>query len=327
MYSMPEFDLINRIFKASVVGRDHDVVMGIGDDAAVIRVPAKHELLVSTDTLVSGIHFHHDMPAHAVGYKSLAVNLSDMAAMGATPAWATLAITHPDGDTQWLESFAQGFAELARQHQVELVGGDTTAGPLSISVTIMGFARPEHVVYRDGAKADDLIIVTGELGAAAAELRRILARNSAASAKPQPQPQPQPTVSALSYPQPRVQFMRQAAAHMHAAIDISDGLAADLHHLLSASGVGAQLDLAALPIAGEAMRADPALALQDALYGGDDYEILFTCSEEQYERITRLDAGPTSNIGRITATHGLRGKHPDEADYRALPIKGYQHFG
>ncbi|MCC6301554.1 MAG: thiamine-phosphate kinase [Gammaproteobacteria bacterium] len=335
--SSPEFDLIARHFAPPGAAGRGDVVLGIGDDAALLRPPSGMELVATLDTLVAGVHFPLDTDAESIGHKALAVNLSDLAAMGAEPAWALLALTLPEADERWLADFAHGFFALARGYGVALVGGDTTRGPLSVSVQVQGFVPPGAAFRRDGARPGDLIYVTGTLGDAGLALR--LREASAIGA---------PGARAflrlrLDRPQPRVQEALRLRGLARSAIDVSDGLLADLGHILRASGVGATLELARLPLS-PAFRAclaaveagghpalrsfRPGLAWADlALASGDDYELCFTVDPAHRPRLEALaaDGLPCTCIGTVDAEAGLRCRLADGTPY--LPSRrGYDHF-
>ncbi len=309
-----EFTLIDHI-RRRAAGRG-DVVLGIGDDAALLQPPAGMLLAVATDTLNAGVHFPGDTPPADIGWKALAVNLSDLAAMGATPAWASLSLSLPAADADWLDGFLDGFLALADAHDVALVGGDTTRGPLSVSVTVHGFVPPGAALRRDGAQVGDDVWVTGTLGDAAAALA--LWRDGDAD----------PVLRArLDRPVPRVEAGRALAGIAHAAIDISDGLLADLGHLCAASGVGADIELGALP-ASQALLArfdDEARASLQAT-GGDDYELCFTAPAMARTAIASLAGVAITRIGRVVAGAGtaraLRGDGSAWVPVRA----GYAHF-
>jgi thiamine-monophosphate kinase len=312
-----EFDLIDYLKRHNPVQRP-DVLQGIGDDCARVQVQSGYELAVTTDTLVAGVHFPVDTPAHAIGYKSLAVNLSDLAAMGAEPAWITLALTLPAADMNWLASFADGFFGLAKQYGVQLIGGDTTQGPLSITVQAQGFIPQGQAITRGGAKPGDYICVTGFLGEAGLNLLKHNSGDMAPGAH-----------SRLNYPEPRIIAGIALRGIASAAIDVSDGLIADLGHILTMSGVGARLTLEELPLSA-AMLADqdPAKMLELALTAGDDYELCFTIGEQHIERINQLQYDlklPIKHIGNIQETPGLRiyrhGGEPLE-----IASGGYEHF-
>jgi thiamine-monophosphate kinase len=313
-----EFDLIGRI--RARAGSRPDVALGIGDDAALLRVPAGFELAVSTDTLIAGVHFPDDTTPADIGWKALAANLSDLAAMAATPAWALLALTLPSEDVAWLDGFLDGFEELARRHDVALVGGDTTRGPLSITITALGFVPAGAALRRSGARPGDDIWATGTLGDAAGALVQ-WRRGGPRSAKLRYR---------LDRPTPRLPEALALRGLATAAIDLSDGLAADLGHVLEASKVGAQIDLGRLPtsriLADHFPDEHERWRLQ--LTGGDDYELCFTAPAANALAIEQaLAAGDASAtvIGQIASAPGLTFDTPDgEAfDVRA---SGYDHF-
>ncbi|HUO81474.1 MAG TPA: thiamine-phosphate kinase [Gammaproteobacteria bacterium] len=294
-----------------------DVVLGIGDDGAVLSLPPDSRLVAVVDTLVEGVHFPAAMPARCIGHRALAVNLSDIAAMGATPAWATLALTLPAADPAWLGEFVEGVAALAVRHDVALVGGDTTRGPLTVTMQLLGFASPGAWLTRANAAAGDLVFVSGTLGDAAAGLALLEAGDPRAG---------DPLVDRFLRPQPRVDEGRALVGIASAAIDVSDGFAADLGKLLEASGAGAVLEPDRLPLS-EALRRchDRPDALRLALSGGDDYELCFTVPPERVRELTRIAAAwpcACTHVGHVTRRTGLR----DAAD-RAIDIYGgYDHF-
>jgi thiamine-monophosphate kinase len=313
-----EFSLIERI-QARAADRA-DVVLGIGDDAALLQVPAGHELVLSTDTLVAGVHFPPETAAADIGWKALAVNLSDLAAMAATPAWVSLALTLPDADADWLESFLDGFCELAAEHGVALVGGDTTRGPLSITIAAHGFVPAGQALRRDGAGANDEIWVTGTLGDAAGALRQWRG-GGLQSAKLRYR---------LDRPTPRVAAGLALRELASAAIDLSDGLAGDLGHVLRRSGVGAELELGRLPTSRTLAEhfGEEHLRWPLQLSGGDDYELCFTAPPANAFAIEQAMAAcglRATVIGRITAEPGLRLLAPDGSPF-ALEAHGHEHF-
>ena len=339
-----EFDLIDRI-RARVPQRD-DVILGIGDDAAVLQVPAGKQLVVATDTLNAGVHFPLGTAPADIGWKALAVNLSDLAAMGAQPAWCTLSLSLPHGDIAWLDAFLDGFLDLARQHEVALVGGDTTRGPLSISVTVHGLIDPGRLLRRDAAQVGDEVWVSGTLGDAAGALALLLqpgapggdARPGADAAGSAHSPQSlsreqetrlQALRPRLDRPLPRVASGRALVGLAHAAIDLSDGLLADLAHVCRASAVAAELQLEALP-ASPALRVafEPSQrhALQAA--GGDDYELCFTAplaARAAIERAGRDTGVALTRIGLIVAGDGVQVF--DRHGHHWQPAReGYVHF-
>ncbi|MDP3856480.1 MAG: thiamine-phosphate kinase [Stagnimonas sp.] len=318
---MGEFELIRRYF-AGLTPEAADVALGIGDDAALLRVPAGHELVVSTDTLVAGRHFPLATAPADIGWKALAVNLSDLAAMGATARWFTLALTLPEADEAWTAGLASGMRELALRHRVALVGGDTTRGPLSITITAMGLVPAGQGLRRDGARAGDLVCVTGTLGDAALALRRL--------GRADQDPVEQALRLRLDRPTPRLDAGLALRGLASAALDLSDGLAGDLRHLCAASGVGAELDPAALPRSAAfeglaaGLSAEECFALQ--AQGGDDYELCVCLPPESLaEARARLAPLALSEIGRITAEPGLRLRYPDGRT-AVLAATGYSHF-
>lgn len=311
---MDEFALIRHYFHALGAQRA-DVLLGIGDDCALLHPPGDEVLAVSTDTLIAGRHFPLNTAAADIGWKALAVNLSDLAAMGATPRWFTLALSLPMVDQAWLAEFARGLAELAQQSGIALVGGDTTRGALSLTLTVIGSVPAAQALRRDGARVGDLVCITGTLGDAALALRDLELADCPAELRQR-----------LNRPQPRVSAGLALRGRAHAAIDLSDGLAGDLLHVLSASGVGAQLRADLLPMspifAARTTAADR-LALQAQC--GDDYELCVCLPPDAVAEVSsRLDV-PLSVIGRITAQPGLR---ITSADGVTIPLSphGYRHF-
>jgi thiamine-monophosphate kinase len=324
-----EFALIDLIRARCAIGRD-DVRLGIGDDAALLAVPTGQLLAVSTDTLVAGIHFPKDTRAYDIGWKALAVNLSDLAAMGATPAWATLALTLPQADAAWVSDFADGFAALAGEFKLALVGGDTTQGPLSITIGVHGFVPEDAALRRDAAQVGDALFVTGTLGDAAAGLR-CLQKNSAIALRTLATSSNlrENLIARLNRPTPRIAQGLALRGRAHACIDVSDGLVADLGHVCTASGVGAQIDLDLLPASPalfSLFEADVRAAFQ--LAGGDDYELCFSAPEaaatDLLNDLARSGCGAT-RIGRIVAEAGVQVRdgagNPVE-----IPRSGWQHF-
>jgi thiamine-monophosphate kinase len=316
---MTEFDLIRRYFTRPTPG----ALLGVGDDAALLQVSDGNVLAVSTDMLVSGTHFLPDADPFLLGHKTLAVNLSDMAAMGAMPRWATLAIALPEASETWLEKFSAGFFALARQYGVDLVGGDTTRGPLNLCVTIFGEVPAQQALRRDGAQLGDEIWVSGKLGDAALALAH-LQGNIVLSA-----PEYAACAAALHQPQPRIALGLALRGIASSAIDISDGLLADLGHILEASQLAARLDFSALPVS-PALRGhiQHPLARQCVLSGGDDYELCFTAPAAHHAEIlgiaTRLKL-PLAHIGTIDSGLGCM-----VLDAAGEPINidatGYDHF-
>lgn len=316
--ALGEFELIRSFF--SPPSRRPDVVLTVGDDCALLT-PASGQLLATTvDTLVEGVHFLSGTDPRRLGHKALAVNLSDLAAMGARPAWVTLALTLPGADEAWLTAFSKGFLELADRHGVELVGGDTTRGPLSITVQAMGFVGRDKAMRRSGAGIGDGIYLTGELGLAGLGLDIALGRTPLRS---------DAATDKLERPEPRIRAGLVLAGLASACIDVSDGLAADLGHILKASGVGATLDWQALPLPHEVKRHCEDLGdVTFPLRAGDDYELCFTLPEARESDLAALlpEFGcACTRIGRIERESGLR--MALNGEIRALnAAAGYQHF-
>ena len=314
-----EFDLIARHFTRATPG----AVLGVGDDCALLAPTPGMQLAVSSDMLLEGRHFSpQDSPA-GLGHKSLAVNLSDLAAMSATPRWATLAIALPEEDDAWLTAFARGFFRMAYQHGIELVGGDTTRGTLTLSITVIGEVPPGQALRRDGAQAGDDVWVSGVIGSAAVALayrqgRLFMEQIDAAKVLP-----------ALYLPTPRVELGMALRGIATSAIDISDGLLGDLGHILERSHVGATLEFGAVPTLPvvQGYLHEP-VARDCVLAGGDDYELCFTAPAARRDAIAAAaqSAGvPVTRIGRITAEPGLTVISADGQPLR-FDRTGYDHF-
>lgn len=314
---MDEFGLIEYLKQRNRVVRD-EVLQGIGDDCARVLVPEGFELAITTDTLIEGVHFPLGTSPHAVGFKALAVNVSDLAAMGAQPAWVTLALSIPSADRDWVQRFAEGFFTLAETLNIQLIGGDTTQGPLSITIQAHGFIPKGQALTRSGAQPGDYICVTGTLGEAGLELLKLGGA-----------PQAQTPVNRLNYPEPRVGAGMALRGIASAAIDISDGLIADLGHILDASGVGGRLTLEDIPLS-KSMREDqdPARMLELALTAGDDYELCFTIPESQIEAVNALQYQlnlPIKHIGNIQSQPGLR-IYRQNGEPLEISSGGFSHF-
>jgi thiamine-monophosphate kinase len=316
----PEFSLIEKYFRRAVTDANTD--LGIGDDAALIQVSAGHQLVVSTDMSVAGIHFFLNAQAFDIGWKSLAVNVSDMAAMGAKPRWATLALALPEANEAWLKDFAEGFFACADAFNIALIGGDTTHGPLNISVTIMGEVAIGQALLRSAAQEGDDIWVSGVLGKAAMGLQFILEALELTSLEQET------CLQALHRPQPRVQLGLALSSLAHSCIDVSDGLLADLNHILQASKLGADIyleDIASLPTM--VHRLHEPLLQQAILAGGDDYELCFTAPVKNREAILALSDRlglPLSRIGTTTTSPSLNVFYQNKP--LAINHLGYDHF-
>ncbi len=325
-HPLGEFELIRRYFvrRTQVRGAvESGVILGIGDDAAVLSLPPNTELIAAVDTIVAGRHFPPSTHARSIGHRALAVNLSDLAAMGATPAWATLALTLPSADAQWLEGFSAGLLDLADEHGVALVGGDTTQGPLTVSVQVLGHVPRGMALRRDTARAGDLLAVTGTLGDAGAGLAFATGRTAAIS---------DATTAALiqrfDYPSPRVRFGLAARGIASAAMDLSDGLVGDLPKLAQASGLAARVAVERLPLSDALQTAVTAgQAREWALAAGDDYELLLAVPAARFAALqvaaSRLDLRLTQ-VGELQAGSGVTWSL-DGRDFQPA-TGGYDHF-
>lgn len=346
---MDEFEIIRRYFSGLTKARA-DVSLGIGDDAALLQPLPGHELVVTTDSLVVDHHFFWDAAPYDIGWKALAASLSDLAAMGAEPQWFLLAATLPEADPSWLREFARGLKDLADRHGVALVGGDTTHGAMSITITAFGTVQAGTAVRRSGAKPGDLVCVTGTLGDAALaqrmlQLKRVAAQQQSGrtffrrksdaptrlengfALNVEPSPEDAKALrDRLDRPVPRVNAGLAMRDLANAAIDLSDGLAGDLQHVVDASGVGAEIWTDRLPASAVFLRvAPPAFRLQLQLAGGDDYELCVCLPTDVITEVRRSLDVPLSIIGRVVETPGLR---YITADGSPVPVKlhGYRHF-
>jgi len=320
---LSEFELIHRYFTHPARG----AVLGVGDDAALVRVGRGMELAISADMLVSGRHFVPDADPERLGHKALAVNLSDMAAMGATPRWATLALALPRAEARWIAAFARGFMRLARRHRVDLIGGDTTRGPLAICVQIMGEVPSGGALRRDRARVGDDVWVSGRLGDAALAL-------AAARGEVRLAPRERALLEAkLDAPAPRVALGTALRGVARSAIDVSDGLIADLGHICERSGVAAEVWLDRVPRSQtmeKVLPRPPALAA--LLAGGDDYELCFTAGRGQRDAVLRLArrlGTKVAHIGRIVPAQ-RRDSRVAVLDVDGKPValrqRGFEHF-
>jgi thiamine-monophosphate kinase len=319
---MDEFELIHRYFSRLGAARA-DVLLGVGDDAAILRAADDADLVAAVDTIVSGRHFPEGSEARSIGHRALAVNLSDLAAMGASPAWAMLSLTLPRAEPDWLEGFARGFGDLARAHEVMLVGGDTTAGPLAVSVQIMGHVPRGTALRRGGGREGDLLAVTGTIGDAGAGLALatgVLATDDAAAASE--------LRRRFEYPTPRVEFGLAARGLASAAMDLSDGLAGDLPKLAAASGLGAHVDVDRLPLSRALCSVvDPKRARNYALGGGDDYELLLAVPPARFDALASRAAAlnlTLTTIGELRRGNALQWALEGRSYVPA--VQGYSHF-
>jgi thiamine-monophosphate kinase len=320
---MTEFQLIEHYFAKRRQSRQ-DVLLGIGDDAALLQIPANQILAASSDTLIAGIHFPENTKPQDIAYKSLAVNLSDLAAMGAQPAWIMLALTLPEIKEDWLDLFYQGFFELMDEYHLALVGGDTTKGELSITLQAMGFVPENQALKRSAAKPGDGIYVTGTLGDAGLALRILQNQITLNNIS-----EKNFLFSRLNRPSPRINIGIALRNISHCAIDISDGLGADLNHILEASGVGARVCVDDLPVS-SALTATVAKeeAIDLALNAGDDYELCFTVSPSQEKHLSSIiekEGCAITRIGVIEKGRGLNLHYRDGNPYQGR-VQGYQHF-
>jgi len=322
MSGLSEFSLIKHYFEKCTASRD-DVLLGIGDDCAIVQADTNQQVAVSVDTLVEGIHFLPEVEPESLGHKSLAVSLSDLAAMGAEPAWFTLALTLPETDEKWLAGFAKGLANLANAHGIALIGGDTTRGPLSITIQVNGFVKAEQALRRDSAKVGDAIYVSGTLGDAGAGLR---------FKQKKLKPQADATEADVHFlyerldkPTPRVSLGQSLQPIAHAAIDISDGLIADLGHIIDKSQVGAEINLASLPISNSLIETVGRKRAEElALYSGDDYELCFTMPSSEEAMLKESGKVNCTKIGTITDTNEIVFKQGNQQV--KLIGTGYEHF-
>jgi len=319
MTRLHEFDIIQRFFTKAVKNSER-FPLGVGDDAALIAAPAGQELATSIDTILAGTHFPEGSDPYDIGHKSLAVSLSDLAAMGAEPAAVLLAMTLPEANEKWLAEFASGFFNLAEEFEVELIGGNMTRGHLSISTVVYGWVPAGKAIRRSGAKPNDRIYVTGNVGDAGFALQQI---------QQQQEPLEPEFQQRFFHPYPQIKAGLALRSIATAAIDVSDGLAADLSKLLTASRVGGRIQTNQLPIS-DLLRNQTSLeqAITLALTGGEDYELCFTAPADSQSVINKMLADldcPVHAIGHITAEPGLKifdadGKEVD------IPQSGYQHF-
>jgi thiamine-monophosphate kinase len=320
--SLGEFDLIQRYFSRPV----QRAVQGVGDDCALLMPTAGQELAVSSDLLVEGRHFLSTVPPPALGHKALAVNLSDLAACGAAPLAFTLMLALPRVDEVFLRGFAEGLYALAERHRIELVGGDTTAGPLTIGITVMGEVPPGQALRRDGARVGDDLWVSHPPGGGIGDARLALE-----VFRDQARVQGDVLADlrrAMEWPQPRVALGLALRGVAHAAIDLSDGLCGDLGHVLTRSQVGAELDYAALPRSRVLAAQSEALQQCCLLGGGDDYELLFSApvsARLAVQRAADVADVAVTRVGRVQAETGLRVRMTD-GRVKPQPMLGFDHF-
>ena len=318
---MDEFRLIERFFRRD--SKSSEVVVGIGDDGAVVKAGINEQTVLVTDTLVAGVHFPERTAPQDLGYKLLAVNLSDLAAMGATPNWFLLNLVLPDADESWLQGFSTGLFSLAEEYSVALIGGDTARGPLCVSATVGGHVRSGTALRRNGAQVGDQLWISGTLGDAAIGLD-LLGGVLGATGEDMDY-----LVGRLNRPKPRIELGLSLGAVATAGIDISDGLLADLGHILNESGaLGAIVDVSCLPLSPQAIGAcGESLAREKALTGGDDYEICFTANPAQRSQIEQLRQNcnvKLTCIGSIRTLAGIVLTGTDNQDLTGIK-PGYRH--
>ncbi len=316
-----EFDLIRHIARAAGAGNSRGIVTGIGDDAAVLALPRGAELVTAVDTLVAGVHFPHTTALVDVGWKALAVNLSDLAAMAANPRWSLLALTVPE--PEMARPIVRGLLQCARRHGVALVGGDTTRGPFTISVTLLGTVPRGRAILRSGAQPEDTIWIAGDIGQAAAGLAVAQGRLDVVERDRKR------FLRALDRPRPPVELgiaLRGLATSM---VDVSDGVLADLGHVQTASGLGATLSIADLPASRALKRVVSDASARFRLQtGGDDYTLLFTAPASRRARVqsAALEAKtPVTEVGRMHRQRGLFAVSAD-GSRRRLEARGFEHF-
>jgi thiamine-monophosphate kinase len=314
-----EFDIIARYFTRA--SGDADVVLGIGDDAAVLAIDG--DVAVTVDTLVAGVHFPDGTAPNLLGYRLMAVNLSDLAAMGASPRWCTLALTLPSADELWLDGFSRGLFELAERYGVSLVGGNLSRGPLTLTLQLIGNVERANMLTRGGGHVGDDIYVTGTLGDSSAGIMLILERSAA------PQDSAAAALKGRFYrPVPRVGAGLGLGRLATAAIDVSDGLLADLGHICKASGCGATIDVERVPLSAELLSLfPPQEALAHALGGGDDYELCFTAPPsraEEIEAVLEAAGTPLRRIGQLVAGQTVVCRRDGEPF--TPTVHGYRHF-
>jgi thiamine-monophosphate kinase len=321
LVSLSEFDLIDRYFRGCGATRA-DVRLGVGDDAALLECPAGADLVAAADSLVEGVHFPHGSPPASIGHRALAVNLSDLAAMGARPAWALLALTLPAAEESWLSEFAAGFAALARAHEVALVGGDTTRGPLCVTVQVLGHVPRSCALLRSGGSAGDVVFVSGSPGDASAGLAieqgRLPGAGEAAAYLRE----------RFLYPAPRLALGECLRRHASACIDVSDGLLADAGKMARASGCGVQIAYEELPVSQELVRvAGPERARELALTGGDDYELCFSVRPPQVARLLAEFPAERWGYARIGMLREVPGAEVvRDGAVMSFSHSGYDHF-
>lgn len=325
--SIDEFGLISRYF-GNVGAFDESlfdspvIPLGIGDDCAILRPPPEHEICLSIDTLVCGVHFPESITPYHLGYRCLAVSLSDLAAMGAKPLAFTLALTLPESDPEWLAEFSRGLSQLANQYQIRLIGGDTTKGPLTVSIQVHGLVPVDQAIKRSGAQVGDLICVSGSLGAAGAALSFLHLESEIKSGRPGIRH----LLEHYFCPQPKIELGCLLRGHATAAIDISDGLLADFNHIADSSRVGGVFYEDQIPCSELLISEVGSRSLSLALTAGDDYELCFCLPESRYDQLKNDELFKTVRVvGIVSSELGLKMQCQDGSE-QVLSPKGYTHF-
>jgi len=313
---MGEFELIRQFFQPlAAAGGSNQLLLGPGDDCAIQRVPPGWDLVFSVDTLVEGVHFPERYSPFNLGWRSLAVATSDLAAMGAVPVCFTLALTLPEANEDWLSDFAEGLAKASAAFGITLAGGDTTRGPLTLSLQVHGTVKEGEALRRGGAAPGDLICVSGTLGDAGAALAFLNA--------PSPSDMERAVLEQYHFPQPRLTLGQQLVGYASAAIDVSDGLLADLQHILDASDVGARVQVNKVPMSAALRNLEGDKAVNLALTAGDDYQLCATIAPEQWARLPGSVQAELTVIGQVEAAPGLR----LDGGQGYVPVQGFDHFG
>lgn len=320
--SLDEFAIINTYFKRK--SNRSNVIVGVGDDCAVLAPSPDHYLLATTDTLTQNVHFYPDTSAEDVGYKAVAVSLSDLAAMGGEPAWALLSLSLPEANPDWLQAFANGLFNCLETYAVDLVGGNISKGPLAVTTQLFGFTVNRHYLTRKGANPGDLIFITGYLGESGLALGLL---NHQLTDYPFSEQERAALIKRLWRPVPRIALGKRLVTVASAAIDISDGLAADLQHILMASKVGARIYLDAIPVASTLKRLPHEIQTRLLLSAGDDYELCFTIPKAPVKTVEGFASGdvPITCIGEITKEPGLKILSASGSELQ-LMTQGYKHF-
>lgn len=321
---MSEFSLIHSYFK-NATAKHPNTVLGIDDDCAISHIPPDCELVSCVDTLVAGRHFVFETSPYAIGYKSVAVNLSDLASMGATPYAILLGLSLPDNDNDWLKAFSRGIADICQKFNVELIGGDTTKSDiLTISITALGFIKKGKSIKRTNAKIGDVICVSGNIGSASLALSYILGESGHCQYANALDDLNDELKNALQYPMPQIKLGQLLIDYAHSMIDISDGLGQDLGHILKNSGTGAKLYLENIPCADELNTLPFDKKYQHIINGGDDYQLCFTMSQENFDKFTALYPNRIYPIGEIVANQGVEFFYQNQqVDFK---IQGWEHF-